>query len=94
MEELDRRSRQLNLIVYNLPQNKEDPLADVWERIDNEHRREIQRAVGLSAQEGIQVLQDCILTAAQSTFQKAKAAPAQPRHKPWFDSECQAALRS
>ena len=45
MEELDRRSRQLNLIVYILPENKKDPLADVWERIDNEHRREIQMSV-------------------------------------------------
>ncbi|KAL3146664.1 hypothetical protein ABBQ32_000892 [Trebouxia sp. C0010 RCD-2024] len=49
---------------------------------------------GLSAEEGIQVLQDCILTAAHRTYQQAKAAPAQPRHKPWFDSECRAALHS
>ena len=49
---------------------------------------------GLSAEEGIQVLQDCILTAAQSTYPKATAGPAQPRHEPWFDSECRAALRS
>lgn len=39
LEELDRRSRQLSLILYNLPEDKEDPLTDVWERIDEEHRR-------------------------------------------------------
>ena len=47
----------------------------------------------LSAEEGIQLLQDCIMTAAPHTYDTAKASSAQPRHKPWVDSECRAALR-
>lgn len=38
LEEMDIRSRQLNLILYNLPEDQEDPLADVWARIDEKHR--------------------------------------------------------
>lgn len=49
---------------------------------------------GLSAEEGVQLLQDCIMTAAQHTYDTAKASSAQPHHKPWFDSDCRAALRS
>ncbi|KAA6424585.1 MAG: hypothetical protein FRX49_05794 [Trebouxia sp. A1-2] len=49
---------------------------------------------GLSAEEGLQVLQDCIMEAAQHTYDKPRASSAQPYHKPWFDSECRAALCS
>ena len=38
---------------------------------------------GLSAEEGIQLLQDCIVTAARHNYNKAEALPAQPHHKPW-----------
>ena len=47
---------------------------------------------GLSAEEDIQLLQDCIMTAAPHTYDTAKASSAQPCHKPWFDSDCRAAL--
>ena len=49
---------------------------------------------GLSAEEGIQLLQDCIMMAAQQSYDTAKSSSAQPHHKPWLDSECRAALRS
>ena len=34
------------------------------------------------------------MTAAQHTYHKAKALSAQPRHKPWVDSECRSPLHS
>lgn len=38
LEEMDIRSRQLNLILYNLPEDQEDPLTDVWAKIDEKDR--------------------------------------------------------
>ena len=47
---------------------------------------------GLSAEGGIQALQDCIMAAVQQTYDKVKPFK-QPHHKPFFDAECQEARR-
>lgn len=41
----------------------------------------------------MQLLQDCVMIAAQQTYNKAKSSAVQPRHKPFFDEECREALR-
>ena len=41
LDELDRGSRQLNLIVHSLPEDQEDPLRDIWHMIDEKHRLEM-----------------------------------------------------
>jgi len=55
--------------------------------------RQLADVQELSATEGIQLLQDCIMVAAQNTYQKAKSANYQPKDKPFFDDECRVALR-
>jgi len=55
--------------------------------------RQLADVQELSATEGIQLLQDCIMAAAQNTYQKAKSANYQPKDKPFFDDECRVALR-
>ena len=49
---------------------------------------------GLPAEEGIQRLQICIMTAAQHTYDQAKSSTYQPKGKPWVDDECSQALQS
>ena len=41
LDELDRRSRQLYLIVYSLPEDQEDPLREILHMIDEKHRLEM-----------------------------------------------------
>ena len=41
LDELDRRSRHPNLIVYSLPEDQEEPLRDIWHRTDEKHRHEM-----------------------------------------------------
>ena len=55
--------------------------------------RQLADVQELSAPEGIQLLQDCIMEAAQNTYQKAKSESYQPKDKPFFDDECRVALR-
>jgi len=43
--------------------------------------RQLADVQELSATEGIQLLQDCIMAAAQNTYQKAKSANYQPKDK-------------
>ena len=41
LEELDRLSRRHNLILYNLSEDLNDPLTEVWERVEEKYRHDL-----------------------------------------------------
>ena len=55
--------------------------------------RQLATVQELSATEGVQSLQNCMMAAAQRTYQKTKSANYQPKDKPLFNDECRVALR-